>query len=99
VVDDGSTDGTGDAAKDWFARYALFEWRVQWQEHAGVSAARRDAGLKPPRGEKKGGHAAGTVGLLNSIRSDYDWQRRIQLSLVVVWQWRTIFSRFATPYR
>lgn len=40
VVDDGSTDGTGESAKDWLARNALFEWRVLSQANAGVSTAR-----------------------------------------------------------
>ena len=40
VVDDGSTDGTGDAAESWLARNATFEWKVIRQANAGVSAAR-----------------------------------------------------------
>jgi len=40
VVDDGSTDGTADAAKNWLASNAPFEWRVVSQENAGVSVAR-----------------------------------------------------------
>ena len=40
VVDDGSTDGTGDVAEHWLARNAAFEWRVIHQANGGVSAAR-----------------------------------------------------------
>jgi len=40
VVDDGSTDGTGEAAKSWLAINAPFEWRVVVRTNAGVSAAR-----------------------------------------------------------
>jgi glycosyltransferase involved in cell wall biosynthesis len=40
VVDDGSTDGTAEAAKNWLARNAPSEWRVIRQANAGVAAAR-----------------------------------------------------------
>lgn len=40
VVDDGSTDGTAEAARSWLASNAPFEWHVVNQENAGVSAAR-----------------------------------------------------------
>jgi len=40
VVDDGSTDGTADAAKDWLSQNAQFEWQVISQANAGVSVAR-----------------------------------------------------------
>jgi glycosyltransferase involved in cell wall biosynthesis len=40
VVDDGSTDGTAEAAKSWLAHNASFKWRVIEQPNAGVAAAR-----------------------------------------------------------
>jgi glycosyltransferase involved in cell wall biosynthesis len=40
VVDDGSTDGSGDVAESWLARNAPFEWKVIRQANAGVAAAR-----------------------------------------------------------
>ena len=41
VVDDGSTDGTAEAAKNWLSLNAPFEWMVVRQEiNAGVSVAR-----------------------------------------------------------
>src|SRR5690242_2441082 len=41
VVDDGSTDGTAEAAKNWLSPNAPFEWMVVRQEtNAGVSIAR-----------------------------------------------------------
>jgi glycosyltransferase involved in cell wall biosynthesis len=40
VVDDGSTDGTAIAAKDWLTRNAAFNWRVLSQANCGVSVAR-----------------------------------------------------------
>jgi glycosyltransferase involved in cell wall biosynthesis len=40
VVDDGSTDGTGEATKHWLALNAPFEWHVLSQTNSGVSVAR-----------------------------------------------------------
>ena len=40
VVDDGSTDGTAEAAKEWLALNAPFQWRVTTQPNGGVSTAR-----------------------------------------------------------
>ena len=40
VVDDGSADGSAEAARTWLSRNAPFEWRVITQSNAGVSVAR-----------------------------------------------------------
>ena len=40
VVDDGSSDGTGEFAESWLARNASFEWRVIRQANAGAAVAR-----------------------------------------------------------
>jgi glycosyltransferase involved in cell wall biosynthesis len=40
VVDDGSSDGTGQFAESWLARNASFEWKVIRQANAGAAAAR-----------------------------------------------------------
>ena len=40
LVDDGSSDGSGEVAESWLARNAPFEWKVIRQANAGVAAAR-----------------------------------------------------------
>ena len=40
VVDDGSTDGTGEFAEAWLAQNSSFEWKVIRQANAGAAAAR-----------------------------------------------------------
>ena len=40
VVDDGSTDSSGDVAENWLARNAPFSWKVIRQANAGVAVAR-----------------------------------------------------------
>ena len=40
VVDDGSSDGTGEFAESWLARNASFEWKVIRQANAGAAVAR-----------------------------------------------------------
>jgi glycosyltransferase involved in cell wall biosynthesis len=40
VVDDGSSDGTGEFAESWLARKASFEWKVIRQANAGAAVAR-----------------------------------------------------------
>ena len=42
IVDDGSTDGTAQAARSWLALNAPFEWKVIEQANAGVSVARNE---------------------------------------------------------
>ena len=42
IVDDGSTDGTAEAARSWLALNARFEWQVIEQPNAGVSVARNE---------------------------------------------------------